>query len=234
MSTPQPPAVVSTATFGPRERLRGERRRGFVRLFDRGREVHTGLPAYAREDAVVGGERAGVRRGGASPARGGTSVDEHERLLARGAPERVEERSPVAHAFEVGQSHIGRGIAGEVLEVVGHSHDGGVSGRHRAADADARAEREVLERRHDVARLARDPDPACGRIRRHHLRTERRRCGHDALPVRSGEEHARFLGDRRQLLLGASTLVTSVRVAAGHHERGAHSLARRSRARAPR
>ena len=48
-------------------------------------------------------------------------MDQHERLLARGAPQRVEERAAVAHTFEVREADVGGGIAGEELEIVGDS-----------------------------------------------------------------------------------------------------------------
>ncbi len=207
-----------------RERLGGEGGSRVERLLDGRREVHPGLPAHAGEDAFVARERAGVRRRRAPAAVGRSAVHEDERLLAGGAAKGLEQRPAVAHALEVREPHVGRGIGGEVLEIVGDAHRGGVARRHGAAHADAAPDGEVLEARHDVPRLARDSDAARRRVRGDHLRAERRRRGHDALPVGAGEQDADFLGDRRELGFGAAAVVTRFRVAARHHERRTHSF----------
>ena len=143
-----------------RERLGGEARRGFEGFFDGDGEVDARLSAHPREDALVARQRAGVRCGSLSAPGGGATLHEHEWLRSRRAAGDSNERAAVAHPFEVCEPHIGGGVGGEELEVVGDADDRRVSRRDCPADADPRAEREVLERRHDVARLARDADPA--------------------------------------------------------------------------
>ena len=138
VTTPQPPAVVSTTTFGPgRQRLGGERGRRLERLLDRRGPGDPGGPALAVEDLVVGGQRAGVAGRGARPALGGAALDQHERLARGGAGEAVEQRPAVGDALDVGEPDGGRRVVGVVVEVVGHGDRGGVAGRHGPADADA-------------------------------------------------------------------------------------------------
>ena len=114
-----------------------------------------------------------------------------------------EERAAVGDAFDVREAHRGRVVVGVPVEVVGDADRGRVAGGHRAADADAGLRRPVLERRHEVARLARDRDAAGGRVRRDDLRAQRGRRRHDALAVRAREQDAELVGERDQLALGA-------------------------------
>ena len=132
VTTPQPPAVVSTTTFGPaRRRLGGERGRGLERLLHRRRPGDPGGPARAVEHRVVGGERAGVAGRGPRAAGGGAALHEHQRLGRGRRGERVEQRRAVVDALEVGQTDVGRVVVGVEVEVVGHRHGGGVAGRDR-------------------------------------------------------------------------------------------------------
>ena len=159
VTTPHPPAVVSTAVRGPRQRLRRERRRRLERLLDGRGARDPGLAAHAVEDAVVGREAAGVARRGALAAGGRAALDEHDRLAPRDGRETVEERSAVVDAFDVREADRGRVVVGVPVEVVGDGDRGRVAGRDRPAHADAGLHRPVLERRDEVAGLARDRDP---------------------------------------------------------------------------
>ena len=81
VTTPQPPAVVSTTTRAPfGQRLGGEGGGGLERLLDRGGPGDAGLAARAVEHPVVGGQRAGVAGRGPLAAGGGAALHQHERL----------------------------------------------------------------------------------------------------------------------------------------------------------
>ena len=90
VTTPQPPAVVSTIVFGPFGS-------GWVAnvaaasnaSVDRGGPGDAGGAALAVEDLVVGGQRAGVARRGLGAAFGRAALHEHERL-ARGGRRRTD------------------------------------------------------------------------------------------------------------------------------------------------
>ena len=128
VTTPQPPAVVTTATSrAARQRLGREGRRGLERLLDGRGARDAGLAAHAVEHAVVARERAGVRRRGALPARGRAALEQHERLARRDRAQAVEERAAVADALDVREADRGRGVVGVVLEVVGDADHRGVA-----------------------------------------------------------------------------------------------------------
>ena len=78
------------------------------------------------------------------------------------------ERAAVAHRLDVREAHGGRGIVGQVLEVVGDGERRRVARRDRPAHAHVALDREVEEARHEVARLARRcrSGPPVGRARR--------------------------------------------------------------------
>ena len=139
MSTPHPPAVVSTATFGPR---------GSGCVANVAAASNASSTVAARLTPACRHMPAKTRSSLASapvcdaaarwPPDVAPPVHQDERLLARGAPQRVEERAAVAHALEVREADVGGGVGREVLEVVGDADHGGVAGRHGAADADRR------------------------------------------------------------------------------------------------
>ena len=129
VTTPQPPAVVTTTTRGPRrQRLGGERGGRLERLLDRGGPGDAGLAAHAVEHLVVGGERAGVRRRRPLAARGGPALQQHERLALGDAADPVEEAAAVGDALDVGEPGRGRGVVGVEVEVVGDGDRGRVAG----------------------------------------------------------------------------------------------------------
>ena len=161
VSTPHPPAVVSTATFGPRgsgwvakvAAASNASSTVVARLTPACRHMPAKIRSSVASAPVC--DAAARRPPGVAPPRTNTSG-----CSPRRAPQGVEERAAVAHAFEVREAHVGGGVGGEELEIVGDLDHRGVARGHRAADADSGAEREVLERRHDVAGLAGDADAA--------------------------------------------------------------------------
>ena len=120
MTTPHPPAVVSTAVRGPRGR-------GWVANVAAASNasstvvasVTPGLAAHAVEDPVVGREAAGVARGGALAARSRAALHEHDGLAARDRGEALEQRPAVGDAFDVREADRGRVVVGVPVEVVG-------------------------------------------------------------------------------------------------------------------
>ena len=204
VTTPQPPAVVSTATRGPRGS-------GWVAKVAAASNASStlavrgdrGLAAHAVEHPVVAGERARVRRGGPLTARRRTALQQHQRLHSRDRARPLVEGAPVADTLDVGERDGRLGIGGVVLEEVGDGDRGGVARGDRPAHPDAARDREVLERRHEVPGLARDADPARRWERGDDLRAQARGRGHDSLPVRPGEQDAELASQLDELALGA-------------------------------
>ena len=186
VTTPHPPAVVSTTTFGPgRQRLGGERRRGLERLLDGGGPGDAGLAAHAVEHLVVGGQRAGVAGRGPGPALGDAALDDDERLARRHLGEalaagRGRRRSP--RRRRAPRPWRRRGVP---AEVVGRADRGGVAGRHGPADADAGLAGVVQEAADEVAALAGDADAPGRRVRGDDLGAQLRRRARPR-PGRSG------------------------------------------------
>ena len=199
VTTPQPPAVVSTTTFGPAWRgLGGERRRGLERLLDGRGARDAGGPALAVEHLVVGGERPGVARRGASAALGGAALDQHERLARRRAGELVQQRPAVDDALRCTRGRRPsrdrrRRSRGSRPTVTADALPAETARR----DADTGRPGVVEEARHEVAALAGDADPAGRRVRGDDLGAQRGGRADDALTVRTGEQDAELVGERR-------------------------------------
>ena len=231
VSTPQPPAVVSTNTRGPRgSGWHGEAGRDLERLLDGGGAAQAGLTAHAVEDLVVGGERAGVRGCGALSAGGHPALQHDDRLLRRGRARLLEEAAAVGEPLDVDQAHVGcRIVDREVLEVVGDRGRRRVAGRNRAADADPGRSGIVQERLDEAARLASDGDPPGRRVRCDDLCAQRDRRRDDPLPVRPREQDAELGAEVGERALGAQALRPRL-AEAGRADEGGLDALRRARA----
>ncbi len=227
VTTPQPPAVVSTAVRGPSGR-------GCVANVAAASNASSmvaasRIPACAHipvEHAVVGRQAPGVARRRAFAAAGRSALDEYDGLPAHDVAHPGEKRGAVGHALDVRESDRARRIVGVPIEIVGDAHRGRVACAHGAADADAGLHRPVLERRNEVPGLARDRDATGRRIRSDDLGAKLRRRRHHALSVGAGEHDAEFVGERDEFSFGAAALVTRFAVARARQERGAYSAPR--------
>ena len=161
------------------------------------------MPAWRHmpsKHAVVAGQRPGVARRRPLPAGGGAALHEHERLAGRDGAGALEEGAPVGHALDVGERHVGGGVVGVVLEVVGDGDGGGVAG---ATPPGSR-------RRRSARRSSGTTRRSCPTGWRCRCRPAggygaticAHRCGgrgHHALAVRAGDEHPELVGQRDQL-----------------------------------
>ena len=207
------------------QRLRRQGGCPLVGLLDGRRAQHAELAAHAVEDPVVAGERARVARRRPLALGGDAALHEHQWLARREGAHRLDEAAAVGNALQVGQRDIRLRVDGEVLQVVGHGVLRRVAGGDRLADADARLDCVVEERRHQVAALARHRDAAGRGIRRDDLGAHRIRRRDHPLAVGSGEQHAQLVGDGDELALERAPLLARLAVASARDERGAHSLA---------
>ena len=131
VTTPQPPAVVSTTTFGPvRQRLGGERGGGLERLLDVAARV---IPAcrHSPSNTLSSAASAPVWLAAAlAPPSVAPPLTSDQRLARGGAARRSSRRPPVRDALDVGEADRGARVVGVVVEVVGDRDGGGVACRH--------------------------------------------------------------------------------------------------------
>src|SRR5262249_58978414 len=108
-----------------RGRWRRHRRRRLDRLLEGGGRGRARLLTHAVEDALVGGERPGVRRRRPLTARGHAAFEEDERLAAGHVADALEEGASIADAFDVRECNRRRVVVREELEEVRHGYGGG-------------------------------------------------------------------------------------------------------------
>ena len=230
VTTPQPPAVVTTATRGPRgtgcvanvAAASNASSTVAARVIPAARHSPSNtLSSVASAPVWLAAARA--------PPVGRTALEENQWLAPRCVGRLVEQGAPVGDPFEVGEADARRRIVGEVGEVVGDRHGGGVARRDRPRDADAGGPGEVEEARHEVAALAGDGDAAGRRVGSDDLGAQRCRCADDALAVRAGEEDAEVVGEVDELLLGPLARRPRLGVAGRGHERCLDPLRRARR-----
>ena len=166
-----------------------------------------------------------MRRRGSLSSRGRAPLQDDDWLRRRHIAATLEEITTVLHALDVPERDVRRGIRGEVIEIVGDRHRSCVSGRHRAAHADARRDCQVLKRRREVPGLTDDPDRPRWRVRRDDLRAQRDRCRHETLAVGAREQHTEIVGQRHELTLCFEPGRARLAVTGGRDERGADAAA---------
>ena len=121
--TPHPPAVVTTTVLGPcgngcvAKVAAASNASSTVRA-----EAHAGLAHGAGEDALLPGQRPGVRRRRLLAGAGDAALDQHDRHLGR-STDRIPSntRPAVGRVLEVGEGDPGGGIVAVPLQVVGHA-----------------------------------------------------------------------------------------------------------------
>ena len=162
-----------------------------------------------------------MARGRALAAGGRAALDEHDRLAARDVGETLEEHAAVGDAFDVREAHRGGVVVGVEVEVVGDADRGRVPRAHGPAHAHAGLHRPVQERRHEVARLARDRDAARGWVRAQRS-ARRARAGVDTTPCPFGpaSKMPRSSRELDEIVLGAAALVARLAVTRAGEERG--------------
>ena len=201
VTTPHPPAVVSTTTFGPTGNgcvanvaaASNAASTVVARVIPAARQAPSKILSSAAKRSGVAGRRP-------RPTLGGTALQHDQRLAAGGAGEARHQAVSVGDPLDVGQADRRLGVVGVEVEVVGDRDGGRVAGRNGAADADTGGARQVHEARHEVPALARHRDPAGRRVRRHDLGAQLGRRRHHALTVRPGEHDPELVGERHELV----------------------------------
>src|SRR5262249_59069682 len=107
-----------------RGRWRRHRRRRLDRLLEGGGRGRARLLTHAVEDALVGGERPGVRRRRPLTARGHAAFEEDERLAAGHGADALEEGAALADAFDGPECKRRPVVVPEELAEIRHGYRG--------------------------------------------------------------------------------------------------------------
>ena len=166
VTTPQPPAVVSTTTFGPFGS-------GWVANVAAASNASSTVAArvtpawrHAPSKTLSSAASAPVWLAAArAPFAVAPPFTTTSGLRAATDANRSSSAATVDDALHVGERHRRGRVVGVPVEVVGRGDRGGVAGRHGAADADAGLARVVEEAADEVAALAGDGDAAGRRVR---------------------------------------------------------------------
>ena len=200
------------------QRLGGDGGGGFDGLLVGGGPHLAGRAGHPVEHPVVAGQRTGVRGCRPLPTRGGPALDDDDRHPAGDLPDPFVEAPAVNQALHVAEGHVGLGIVGKPLEVVGDAGRGGVAGRHGPADPHPGLAGVVLEGGDEVARLGGDRDTAPGRVGGDDLGAQPGRRRHHALAVGARQDQAQLVDEGDHGCFGRRPFGSGLGVSAGDHE----------------
>ena len=120
--TAQPPAVVSTTTFGPSQRVRRERRRRLEGLLDGAARV---TPACRQETSKILSFAASAPvwlAAARAPASVAPTLDDDQRLARGDRRESLDQGAAVDESPRVGERHCGGRVVGVPVEVIRRRH----------------------------------------------------------------------------------------------------------------